>query len=470
LTRHTGFYQKTAEASAKRDLASKLYVATYRQSDGRQAICPELGDVEHFRQLSADLRDHVLKNLDTYLDRLVANLERAGTKIHWARTAEEAREIVRRVAADNAVKRIVKSKSMITEEIDLNPVLEADGIEVTETDLGEYIVQLAGQKPGHIVTPAVHCSTQDVVEIFQKKIGYNGPADPTKLTKAARVILRDKFRNADMGISGVNFAVADPGLIAICTNEGNGRYVTTRPRIYLAVMGIERIVPDLEAAALMLKMLARFSTGQRITQYTTFTAGPSRDGEGPEQVHLVLVDNGRSGILAGKYWRILRCIRCGSCLNACPVFRHIGGHCFPGCYSGPIGSILLPQLLGLDKSFDLPKASSLCGLCGDVCPVKVPIPDILLDLRHDSARSGYGGPVEKIGMTVMAKAMRRPWMYRFGQRAMRWFLKPMSKNGWIRYLPGPPGGWTSVKDLPVPAPRSFLRQWQANNSDGQTTK
>jgi len=457
LSGRSQFYQKTIAACADTQLTEKLYSATYRQYDGRRAICEELGDVDHFRQLAGDLRDHVLGNLDEYLAKLVENLERSGVKIHWAENADRAREIICGVARDNGVDRIVKSKSMVTEEIELNAALAAEDIEVTETDLGEFIIQLAGHKPAHIIIPAVHCSTGDIAEIFRDKIGYTGPTEPEALTKAARKVLRDKFKVAQMGISGVNFGIADPGLITVCTNEGNGRYVTTAPPIYVAVMGMERIVPDLDAAALILKLLAKFSTGQRITQYTNMIAGPAHH-DGPRQVHLVILDNGRSGILGSKYWQILRCIRCGSCLNACPVFRHIGGQAFPGCYSGPIGTVLLSLLMGPKQVPELAKASSLCQLCADVCPVKIPLPEFLLELRNDTAGSGIGGFFEKVAMSGWAWALSHPRLYRFGQKAMRWGLKPFGKAGWVRRLPGPPGKWTAVKDLPFPAGKSFLAQ------------
>jgi len=465
------FYSNTVEATRKEGLAQKLYNATYRQHSGREAITPELGDINSFRDQLAEVRTHAVRNLDRCLAALADNLMARGVQVHWAKDAEEARQIVLHVARVNRVSSIVKSKSMATEEIELNPALQADGLEVTETDLGEYIIQLAGQRPGHIVAPACHLSTQDIADIFREKIGYDGPVEPTALTMAARAVLREKFRRAEMGVSGVNFAVADPGLLAVCTNEGNARYATSR-RIHLAVMGMERIVADLAGGALVMKMLAKYSTGQRITQYTNLIAGPC-PSDGAQQVHLVILDNGRSRILASRYWRILTCIRCGACVNACPVFRHVGGQSYPGCYSGPVGTILLSQFLGLRKTADLAKACSLCNYCAEACPTKMPLPEYILSLRDEAAREGLARTGEATAMSVWADVLRRPRIYRLGQKMMRWVLRPLSRNGWLSWMPGPPGNWTRVKDLPLPATRSFIRRWRSGefnhpeNADGR---
>ncbi len=450
------FFDRTAQGTADPELARKLTNATTRQFAGRIKICEEFPDVDRMRKLTQQIRDNVLCNLDTYLKQLTDNLTARGVKVHFAEDAAAARTIICDIAKRHNIQRIVKSKSMATEEIDLNPALEKMGCEVTETDLGEFIIQVAGQKPSHLVAPAVHLNTQEIAKLFREKLQFDGPADAKAMTMFARKILRGKFRAAQMGISGVNFAVADPGLFTICTNEGNGRYATTRPEYYVALMGMERIVPDLASASIILKMLSRFATGQRISQYTTFTGGPA-EADGPKEVHLVILDNGRSEILKSKYWRVLRCLRCGACLNGCPVFRKVGGHGYGGTYGGPIGTMLLPLLYGLDKYPDLAKGCSLCDLCHSICPVDMPVSDILLELRNDLVQGGKTPFLERVAMKAMGFGMSHSWMYKLAQRFMPWVLKPVSKNGWVKFLPGPSGGWTKVKDLPLPARKSFLR-------------
>jgi len=455
------FLVASREAVSDKDLAAHLLTATTRQYTARQAIMQELEDLERLRELACSLRDRVLLNLDELLGRLVNNLTARGVKVHFAADAAAARRIVLEVCRSRSVKTIVKSKSMLSEEIHLSPELEQDGIEVTETDLGEFIVQLTGEGPSHIVTPAVHLDTQQVADVFRERIGFDGPAEPEALTKAARKHLRERFRRADMGISGVNFGVADPGLICVCTNEGNGRYVTGWPKTYLALMGMERLVANVSQLAVVLKLLARSSTGQRITQYTNLIFGPAGQRQsGPEEMHLVIVDNGRSSILSGKHWRTLRCIRCGACLNACPVFRKLGGQVYGGCYSGPIGKILLPLLEGTEAHKHLPRISSLCGLCNQVCPVKVPIVETLLELReqlNDEGRRTFG---EKAAMSMWSLGLTAPRMFRFAQKAMRVALKPLSRSGWVGTLViPPPANWTKVRDLPLPAKRSFVCEW-----------
>jgi L-lactate dehydrogenase complex protein LldF len=458
------FHDRTAAACDDPELGQKLRQATDRQTAARKTVCEELGDVERFRELGASVRNHALQNLDTLLSDFVARVEAAGVQVHWARDAEEARYHICRVARTHEVKRVIKSKSMVTEEIELTPCLEAAGLEVTETDLGEFIIQRAGQPPSHIVIPAIHLSAEDVACLFRDQIGYEGEADAAALTRAARVHLRDRFREATMGISGVNFAVAEAGAWTVCTNEGNGRYVTGLPEVYLAVMGLERIVQDAPSLAVMMKLLARFATGQRITQYVNLVQGPN-DQHGPKHVHLVILDNGRSTILGSRYWPMLRCIRCGACLNICPVFHHIGGQTFPGAYSGPMGSVLLPLQLGLENAGGAEKACSLCGACQDVCPVKIPLPELLLELRHDAARGRHYGFTEKTAMQAGSWLLRSPTLYRWAQRLGRWISGPLSRAGWIRWLPGRAGRWTSKKDLPRPAPESFLARERARKRD-----
>ncbi len=460
------FYEKTLQACADRPLADKLKAATNRQLEAREASCGELEDVEALKQLAADVRDHALSNLDTLLESFSETLERNGVHVHFADDARDARSIIVEVAEDRGVKSVVKGKSMVTEEIGLNKSLEERGIEVIETDLGEFIIQLAGQPPSHIVLPAVHLSTSEVAGIFREKIGYDGPPDPEALTKAARVFLRKKFAEADMGISGVNFALAEEGAWLVCTNEGNGRYVMNMPKTYVAVMGAERIVQGWQDASVMLKLLGRFATGQRITQYVNAAGGPC-SVDGPEEVHLVILDNGRSKILSGRYWRMLRCIRCGACLNVCPVFELVGGQSFPGCYSGPMGSVLLPLMLGHDAAGQAAKACSLCRACMSTCPVKIPLADLLIELRSDLVSGGCCSMLEKAGMSLAAFLLGRPMLYRLSQRLLRLGLRPLSRDGWVKYMPSLPGGWTGRKDLPLPAKESFLTAMKKEDRKAQ---
>lgn len=455
---HADFDSKTRTACADRELGRKLRASSERQKEARAAACAELGDVERFRNLAAAIRDDVLANLDECLERFTDTAGRAGVQVHWACDALEARTVIRHIARDYGVTEIVKSKSMITEEIELNDHLQREGLTVTETDLGEFIIQLLDQAPAHIIFPALHLDAEEVAAIFRSRIGYDGPSEPEALTRAARRHLRDRFRIARMGVSGVNFALANEGMWAVCTNEGNGRYVTGMPGVYVAVMGIERIVRDAASAAVILKLLGRFATGQRITQYVNFTCAPA-NREGPEHVHLVLLDNGRSHILGTPYRQMLRCIRCGACLNVCPVFQYIGGQSFPGCYSGPMGSVLLPLQKGLGTAGDAAKACSLCGLCAEVCPVKIPLPDLLLDLRRDLTAAGIGSFAERVAMSTGAWILSRPMMYRAAQKAARFSLNALGKRGWVESLPWMPGRWTDVRDFPVPARRSFLSEF-----------
>jgi L-lactate dehydrogenase complex protein LldF len=454
------FYQKTEDACKDRALSDKLNSALETQIKGRLRVCEELGDVDAFKKLGADVRDDVLLGLDKYLLEFVKKITASGVNVHWAEDASEARQIISDIAKQRNVKTIVKSKSMITEEIELNTALENLDIEVTETDLGEFIIQIAGQKPSHIVLPAIHLSRREVADIFADKIDYTGSDDPKVLTKAAREYLRDKFKEAQMGISGVNFAIAEQGLWATCTNEGNARYAMTWPDIYVGVMGIERIVQDTDSAAVMLKLLARFATGQRITQYTNFAKGPCKE-DGPKEVHLVLLDNGRSKILGTKYWKMLRCIRCGACLNVCPVFRYVGGQNFPGSYSGPMGTVLLPLLNGFDKANqELPNACSVCGRCSEICPVKIPLHDLILDLKHDRSKTKYRDRLMKLGMWAVSLVMRHPAIYKLGQKFAKPALMLFSREGWVKWLPSIPGKWTKFKDLPLPANKTFISKFK----------
>jgi L-lactate dehydrogenase complex protein LldF len=435
-----------------------IYEATLHKVDASSAALAELGDREGLRDLAAQIKQHTLENLPRYLEQFVAACDRNGTRVHFATDARMAREIICAIARSSGSKRAVKSKSMATEEIRLNAALAAAGVETVETDLGEFIVQIDRDRPSHIVTPIIHKDRRQVAQALVREIGCAYTEDPGELTKIARAHLRDIFRRCDLGITGANFAIAESGSICICTNEGNGRMTTTRPRVHVALVGIEKLVPRVRDLPVFLKLLARSSTGQPLTVYTTLVTGPRRPGDrdGPEEVHIVLLDNGRSEILAGPLGEVLRCIRCGACLNVCPVFRNIGGHAYGDVYPGPIGSLVTPLLNGIDEYWELPRASSLCGACQAACPVKIDIPGLLVKLRVQTrARQ----PLEKhLGINAWKWLMHSAAVFRWGQRMMRRVLRG-GDDGWSRSGFGPVGAWTRVRDLPPVPKKSFRERW-----------
>jgi L-lactate dehydrogenase complex protein LldF len=433
-------------------------------NDKRVTAVAEFPAMDSIRDRARAIRLHALSHLDRLLAHFADQLEAAGGRVHWAGDAAEANAIVSRILSDTGSRLIVKGKSMVSEEIELNRHLEEQGLDVVETDLGEFIAQLAGDTPSHIIAPIMHMTRQDIGRLFAEKLGVDYAEDPFELNRIAREHLREVFLRADAGISGVNMAVAGSGSIVLVTNEGNGRLATTVPRVHIALMGMERIVSRWEDAAVVLETLARSATGQRLSVYTNVITGPRRqdDPDGPEEVHVVIIDNGRSRVLAGETAEILACIRCGACLNACPIFRTSGGHAYGTVYSGPVGSVVTPGLHGLDPWWDLPYASTLCGACEEVCPVRIQIPRMLLHLRQQAASEGrLPGWLER-GMARYAKTASDP--SRWG-RAKRWISRLtalVSSQGWITRLPGPGRGWTESRDLPRPARESFNDWWRSN--------
>ncbi|MGA3190061.1 MAG: LutB/LldF family L-lactate oxidation iron-sulfur protein, partial [Bryobacteraceae bacterium] len=416
-------------------------------------------DYQALRQHAHDIKKHTLDHLDYYLEQLERNIEARGGKVIWARDGAEACAFIQNLARERGVKVIVKSKSMTTEEIHLNDHLAEDGIETVETDLGEYILQLGGEKPFHIIAPALHKTIGDVSEVFEKHLHSQPETTPEALTKIARIALREKFIEAGMGITGANFLVADSGAIVLVENEGNARLSSSAPKIHVAVSGIEKVVPRAQDLAVFLKLLARSATGQPLSVYTSFLAGPKRAAEpdGPEEFYLVLLDNGRTKLLADESKRqSLYCIRCGACLNHCPVYRKIGGYNYPWVYSGPIGKILTPQFMGVEHDPWLPFASSLCGACGEVCPVKIEIPRILLELRADKVRYS-DEKVELWSFKVWAWVMRHPKIYaRLASLALAG--APSKKDA--LFAVGPLKNWLSQRDLPPPPAKSFRDLWK----------
>jgi L-lactate dehydrogenase complex protein LldF len=448
-------------------LPASVQKATARFLGNRSSLVQQFGpdNWETLRQAGHEIRLQAIQDLDYYLEQLEDQVTRAGGHAHWARDAAEARAIALGIARERNVKRVVKAKSMATEEINLNHAFQEAGIQALETDLGEYIVQLAGEMPSHIIVPAVHMNKEGIAGLFHDKLGVDAPPEPLALTAIARARLREEFLAADMGISGANFLVAETGTIVLVSNEGNARMCTTLPPVHVCVAGIDKVVPDMQSLTVLLKLLARSATGQKISTYTSFIRGPRHlQGEnGPQEFHLILLDNGRTRILQDENSReTMLCIRCGACLNVCPVYNNVGGHAYGWVYSGPIGSILSPQLLGVSIAADLPYASSLCGACADICPVKIPIPKILLHLRHrvaegDAHERPSASPLIQVGATAGTLALGTPWLYRLGSQLMRWFEKPFQRGDWLPSLPPPVDRWTMVR--PFPAFDATFREW-----------
>src|SRR6201991_4283538 len=436
------FGENAKVALADSQLRGALRNATSLFETRRRAAAASLSNWEDLRSQARAVKDEVLLHLDQYLEAFVAKAESRGAKFHWARDAAEANSIILKLTQAHNAKTIVKSKSMTTEETHLNVALEDAGLQVVETDLGEYIIQLAEETPSHIIVPAIHKTKKQIAELFTSELGIPPTDDVDKLTSTARATLRDRFAAADIGISGVNFGIAETGTILIVENEGNIRLTTSLPRVHIAVMGIEKIIPRLADVDVFLKLLPRSGTGQRLTTYQSFITGTKRnpDDEGPEELHIVLLDNGRSRMLSHPVTRqSLACIRCGACLNACPVYQQIGGHAYGSVYPGPIGAVITPQLMGLEKTAQLPYASSLCGACREVCPVKIDIPRLLLHLRGEiSEKQTSGRRKERLAFKLWAFVMTRPKVYEKAAIAARLFQR------WFKF---PVKAWTNGRDL-----------------------
>jgi len=417
----------------------------------------ELENFEAHRDAAAGIRDRVIRDLDLYLEQFEKNAAARGAVVHWAETAQDVNRIVCEIADLHGVRKAVKSKSMVSEECALNEALEAAGIEVVETDLGEYILQLAHEPPSHIVAPVVHKTKDDVSDLFEQKHKKPRKTGIPELCREAREMLRPHFLSADMGISGANFLIAETGSTLIVTNEGNGRLVTTMPRVHVAITGIEKVVPTLEDIATLLRLLPRSATGQSITNYVSINTGvKSRDeSDGPENFHIVLVDAGRSKLLGGAMQPMLRCIRCGACMNHCPVYQNVGGHAYGWVYPGPMGSVLTPLYAGLQNALDLPHASTFCGKCAVVCPVKIPLPDLMRNLREQQTEQGLRPGQERLALKIWAWAALHPGIY-----AAITFIAARILNGvaggekLLHYFPGG-HGWTDGRDLPAPEGRTF---------------
>ena len=424
-----------------------------------------LPEFETLRDEGRAIRDRTLAALDTHLESFERNAIAAGSKVHWAATAAEANAIILDILDASGAKRVTKGKSMVSEETGLNHDLEAAGVETVETDLGEYILQLRGEMPSHIIAPAIHLTQQDVEADF-RRYHTGKPADrvlddPATLVAEARSILREKFLSADAGITGANFLIAETGSTVLVTNEGNGDLTQSLPKTHIVLTSIEKVVPTLAEVATLLRLLSRSATGQELTAYTTITTGPKRraDPDGPDACHIVILDNGRTELLASGYRDVLRCIRCGACLNHCPIYKSIGGHAYDSVYAGPIGAALSPALGGLETHRDLPNASTFCGRCEEVCPVKIPLVTMMRQWRAEDFASGTQPWRHRSALAIWSAVARRPRLYHMLARFGVAFLSTLGrKNGFFRRMPLL-GAWTATRDLPSPQGRTFQQLW-----------
>ncbi|OGK81251.1 MAG: iron-sulfur cluster-binding protein [Candidatus Rokubacteria bacterium GWC2_70_16] len=458
----TPFAARATAALEDAHLQEALTIATNKFMALRRESFAGFPEGEALRDRARAVKEATLQRLDAYLEQLADSVERLGGHVHWAATGEEAREIILRLCRERGVRTAVKSKSMATEEIELNAALEAAGVTPVETDLGEYIIQLAGEKPSHIIAPAIHKTKGQVADLFSRELGERFPADPEVLTAAARKELRQKFLQADLGITGANFAVAETGTVVLVTNEGNGRMVTSLPRIHVAVMGIEKVIPSMTDLMLFLAILARSATGQKLSVYTTLVRGPRHPGEleGPEEFHLILMDSGRAAQIAGPLREALYCLRCGACLNVCPVYRQIGGHAYGHTYPGPIGILLTAMLKGDRSVKELAHASSLCGACHEVCPVRIDIPRMLVGLRERLYRDRIAPWGERLVFWALGRVLGSPALFRLLVRLGRLAQRPFLRDGRVRSLPFLFGRWTRSRDLPPVAARTFSECWK----------
>ncbi len=458
----TQFQTDATQVTADDDRRSFLRSSMRGYMNTRSATQGRFIDYESARIAAGEVKWEAIENLDVYLVQFADNLEARGTKVHWCDNSEQARETILGILKDHDAKTIIKSKCMTTEEIHLNDLLSQEGYEVVESDLGEFIVQLREEAPYHFVFPAMHLKKEEINRLFQEKLKSVSTSDPEALTMIAREVLREKYIQADVGISGANFGIAETGMISITENEGNARLTTALPKVHISLMGIEKVIPRIEDLALLLPMLATAGTGQHLTCYNSQLGGPRQPGEtdGPDEMHVVLLDNHRTRLLADPEQRdALRCIRCGACLNVCPIFKNVGGHTYGTTYQGPIGSVITPHLRGLKNWKHLSHSSSLCGACTETCPVKIDLHHHLLRNRRNAAERGEGGLFERMLMKGFVFVMRRPWVY----RAVGWTGKI------AHFLSKPIHGtrldpfyrWKKTRDLDDPAKQSFKQYWSS---------
>jgi L-lactate dehydrogenase complex protein LldF len=465
--RSPSFKQNAREALDNEPLQRAMSHVRAGFIDKRRKAVENLPEFEQLRESSRDIKNHTLTYLDLYLDAYEEKVRESGGEVHFAETAADARNIILDICREAGARTVTKGKSMIAEEIALNDHLEANDIEPVETDLGEYIIQLRHESPSHIIAPAVHVNMDQVETEFRKAHTDLDPdrdlSEPTSLLAEARAVLRERFQSAEVGITGANFLIAETGTSVIVTNEGNGDLTQILPRVHIVLASIEKITPTLEDVSQILRVLARSATGQDTSCYTTFSTGPRREGDpdGPESYHVVILDNGRSGMLGSQYQDMLRCIRCGACMNHCPVYQAVGGHSYGWVYPGPMGSVLTPALIGVDKSGHLPNASSFCGRCEEACPMKIPLPKMMRHWRQREYEKHLSPSSVRWGLGVWAYFVTRPRLYRLATRyAMRVLGNLGSRKGRFARLPLA-GGWTKHRELPAPQGETFLDMWAA---------
>jgi len=459
-------------ANAREAMANANLQAALRGGRGnfiarRAAARAALPEFDDLRDRARDLKNETLANLDLYLEAYEARVTEAGGKVHWAETAEDARRIVLGICREAGARIVNKGKTMISEECGINDMLAANGITPVETDLGEYIIQLRGEIPSHIIAPAVHVTVPEVEAAFRAAHTHLDPdrdlSDLATLQREARGVLRAKYFEAEVGITGANMLIAETGHSVIVTNEGNGDLSQSLPRIHIVMASIEKVVPTLEDASTILRVLARSATGQEMAVYTTFSKGPRRpeDADGPQEYHVVLLDNGRTGMLGTDFQDMLRCIRCGACMNHCPVYLAVGGHAYGWIYPGPMGAVLTPALIGVEKGGQLPNASTFCGRCEEVCPMRIPLPRMMRRWREREFEKRLTPVAARWGLGAWAWVAKRPALYRLVSRAAAGALRLAARGrGRIDRLPFA-GGWTGVRDLPAPQGGTFMAQWKA---------
>ncbi|HET6467017.1 MAG TPA: LutB/LldF family L-lactate oxidation iron-sulfur protein [Geminicoccaceae bacterium] len=461
------FHEHASRALQDRQLQQALATIKTGWQAGRARAAARLPEFEALRDAGRDIKNHALAHLDLYLEAFEAKVLAQGGKVHWAEDAAQARAIVLDLCRAAKARTVTKSKSMIAEEIGLNAWLEANGILPMETDLGEYIIQLAGEAPSHLVGPAVHKTKDEVSDLFQKHHGGPRVEDPAGLVAEARRILRRRYLEADVGITGANFLIAETGSAITVTNEGNAELTQGLPRTHIVIASLEKVIPTIEDAFTLLRLLARSATGQEFSAYTTFMTGPKRPGDmdGPEDFHIVLLDNGRSRMLGSVFQDMLRCIRCGACMNHCPVYLRTGGHAYGWVYVGPMGSVLTPQFIGIERAHPLPNASTFCGRCEEVCPVRIPLPNLMRHWREEQFRRQLVPPTARWGLAFWAFLAERPPLYRLATGlAIRVLGLLGRRRGAFRSLPLA-GGWTGTRDLPAPEGRTFMAQWRGRGGE-----
>lgn len=459
------FKDNARGALADAQLQKALGNVEHNFIDKRRIAADALPEFEALRDSARDIKNHTLAHIDLYLEAYEKKVTESGGHVHWAQTAEDARQQILDICRKANARTVTKGKSIVTEEIGLNGFLEENGIVPVETDLGEYIIQLRGEAPSHIIAPAVHVN-QDQVEDEFRRVHTHLPADrdlsePTTLLNEARGVLRQKYFDADVGITGANFLIAETGTSVIVTNEGNGDLTQTLPKVHIVVATLEKVTPTLEDVSQILRVLARSATGQDMSVYTTFSTGPKRpeDPDGPEEYHVVILDNGRSDMLGTEYQDMLRCIRCGACMNHCPVYHAIGGHAYGWVYPGPMGAVLTPSLIGVDKAGHLPNASTFCGRCESVCPMRIPLPKMMRHWREREFERHLQPSAARYGLALWAFFAKRPALYQLATRMAMGTLGALGRRrGRFTRLPMA-GGWTRHREMPAPQGKTFQQMW-----------